>query len=173
MANVFLLATEGGFGVNFDPLDTNLVNLVIIIGVLYYFGRQFLGKILSERRAEIEEAIQDAEKRQKEAADALAEAQSNLTQAQAQAEQIRKRGEEQAKAAKEAILEEAAQDVERLKAEASRELATEREQAIAEIRQRIFSMALEKAESEINKKLDESAQQELINRSITMLGGRQ
>ncbi len=173
MVNFFLLATEGGFGFNFDILDTNLVNLAIIIGVLYYFGRQFLGKILSERRANIEEAIQDAERRQKEAADALSEAQSNLAQAQAQAEQIRKKGEEQAKAAKEAILEEAAQDVERLKAEASRELETEREQAIAEIRQRIFSMALEKAESEINNKLDESAQQELINRSITMLGGRQ
>jgi F-type H+-transporting ATPase subunit b len=149
------------------------VNLAIIIGVLYYFGRQFLGKILSERRANIEEAIQDAERRQKEAADALSEAQSNLAQAQAQAEQIRKRGEEQAKAAKEAILEEAAQDVERLKTEASNELEMEREQAIAEIRRRIFSMALEKAESEINNKLDESAQQELINRSITMLGGRQ
>jgi F-type H+-transporting ATPase subunit b len=173
MVNFFLLATEGGFGFNIDPLDTNLVNLAIIIGVLYYFGRQFLGKILSERRANIEEAIQDAERRQKEAADALSEAQSNLAQAQAQAEQIRKRGEEQAKAAKEAILEEAAQDVERLKTEASNELEMEREQAIAEIRRRIFSMALEKAESEINNKLDESAQQELINRSITMLGGRQ
>jgi F-type H+-transporting ATPase subunit b len=173
MVNFFLLATEGGFGFNIDPLDTNLVNLAIIIGVLYYFGRQFLGKILSERRANIEEAIQDAERRQKEAADALSEAQSNLAQAQAQAEQIRKRGEEQAKAAKEAILEEAAQDIERLKTEASNELEMEREQAIAEIRRRIFSMALEKAESEINNKLDESAQQELINRSITMLGGRQ
>jgi F-type H+-transporting ATPase subunit b len=173
MIDFFLLATEGGFGFNFDPLDTNLVNLAIIIGVLYYFGRQFLGKILSERRANIEEAIQDAERRQKEAADALSQAESDLAQAQAKAEQIRQRGQEQAKAAKEAILEEAKRDVERLKAEASREMETEREQVIAEIRQRIFSMALEKAESEIDNKLDESAQQKLIDRSIAMLGGRQ
>ncbi|WP_071517313.1 F0F1 ATP synthase subunit B [Geitlerinema sp. PCC 9228] len=173
MIDFFLLATEGGFGFNFDPLDTNLVNLAIIIGVLYYFGRQFLGKILSERRANIEEAIQDAERRQKEAADALSQAESDLAQAQAKAEQIRQRGQEQAKAAKEAILEEAKRDVERLKAEASREMETEREQVIAEIRRRIFSMALEKAESEIDNKLDESAQQKLIDRSIAMLGGRQ
>ncbi|MEM1254426.1 MAG: F0F1 ATP synthase subunit B, partial [Cyanobacteria bacterium P01_H01_bin.21] len=39
METVWLLASEeGGFGLNFDILETNLINLVIIIGVLVYFG---------------------------------------------------------------------------------------------------------------------------------------
>ena len=29
----------GGFGLNIDILETNLINLVIIIGVLFFFGR--------------------------------------------------------------------------------------------------------------------------------------
>jgi F-type H+-transporting ATPase subunit b len=58
MGTVLLLATEasreGGFGFNFDILETNLINLVIIIAVLFYFGRGFVGKILTERRSGIE-----------------------------------------------------------------------------------------------------------------------
>ncbi|NJK69970.1 MAG: F0F1 ATP synthase subunit B, partial [Microcoleus sp. SU_5_3] len=42
MGTVLLLATEasreGGFGLNFDILETNLINLSIVIGLLFYFG---------------------------------------------------------------------------------------------------------------------------------------
>ena len=55
MGTVLLLATEasgeGGFGLNFDILETNLINLVIIIAVLFYFGVRIVGKILTERRS--------------------------------------------------------------------------------------------------------------------------
>ncbi|MEL6249794.1 MAG: F0F1 ATP synthase subunit B, partial [Cyanobacteria bacterium J06627_15] len=66
---LWLVASEeGGFGLNFDILETNLINLIIIIGVLVYFGRSFLGKTLTERRVAIESAIKDAEARQQKAA---------------------------------------------------------------------------------------------------------
>jgi F-type H+-transporting ATPase subunit b len=48
----WFLAEEGGFGLNVDILETNLINLVIILGVLFYFGSKFLGKTLSTRKAE-------------------------------------------------------------------------------------------------------------------------
>jgi F-type H+-transporting ATPase subunit b len=97
---------EGGFGFNFDILETNLINLSIIIGVLFFFGRKILGKTLSERRTNIEEAIQEAEKGQKEAAAALADAQQKLAKAQAEAERIRAAAQENAQAARAAIMEE-------------------------------------------------------------------
>jgi F-type H+-transporting ATPase subunit b len=73
---------EPGIGLNFDILETNLINLVIIIGVLVYFGRGFLGKTLADRKARIEEAIKDAETRKKEAAAALADEQQKLVTAE-------------------------------------------------------------------------------------------
>ncbi len=176
MGTVLFLATEasheGGFGLNFDIFETNLINLVIVIGVVFYFGRGFLGKILSERRAGIEEAINDAEKRQKDAAAALAEEQQKLTQAQAEAERIRATAEENAKAAKQAILAQAAQDVERMKADAGKELDAERERAIAQLRAIVTSMALERVENQLKTTLDDNAQHQLIDRSIALLGGR-
>ncbi|MEG3959134.1 F0F1 ATP synthase subunit B [Microcoleus sp. herbarium2] len=175
MGTVLLLATEasgeGGFGLNFDILETNLINLVIIIAVLFYFGRGFVGKILTERRSGIQEAIQEAEKRQKDAAAALAEQQQKLTQAQAEAERIRAAAEETAKKAKEAILAQAAQDVERMRATAGQELEAERERAIAQLRSAVVSLALAKVESQLKTSLDDGAQHQLIDRSIALLGG--
>jgi F-type H+-transporting ATPase subunit b len=163
--------SEGGLGLNFDILETNLINLVLIIGVLFYFGRKFLGNILSERRANIEEAIREAEKRQKDTAAALADAQQKLAQAQAEAEKIRASAEENAQTARTAILEGAARDVERLKETAVQDLNGEREKAIAELRQRVAALAIQRVEVQLREGLDESAQGQLIDRSIALLGG--
>lgn len=164
--------SEGGFGLNFDILGTNLINLVIIIGVLVYFGRKFVGKTLSERREKIETAISSAERRAKEAAAALADQQQKLAQAQAEAERIRKAAEENAKVARDNILAAAAQDIERMQQTASQDLNSERDRAIAQLRQRAVAMALQKVEAELRTGVDNTTQQQLIDRSIALLGGR-
>lgn len=175
MGTVVLLATEashhGGFGLNFDILETNLINLSIVIGILFYFGRGVITKILSERRAGIEEVIQEAENRQKQAADALAEQQQKLTQAQAEAERIVAAAQERAKGLKESMLAQAAKDVERMKAQSTEDLNSERDRAIAQLRSLVTAMALERAEAQLKDCLDEKAQQSLIDRSLALLGG--
>ena len=50
---------------NFNPLETNLVNLAIVIGLLFWFLRGFLGGILERRRSAILQDLQDAEGRLK------------------------------------------------------------------------------------------------------------
>ncbi|MBW4575708.1 MAG: F0F1 ATP synthase subunit B [Aphanothece sp. CMT-3BRIN-NPC111] len=168
-----LAEAEGhsGFGFNFDILESNLINLAILIGLLFYFGRSFLGKVLGERREKIETAIKEAEQRQKEAAAALSDAQQKLTQAQAEAERIRSAAEESAKSAKETVLAKAAQDVERLKETAAQDLNSERDRAIAQLRQQVAAMAMQRVESQLSSHLDDSAQQQLIDRSIALVGG--
>jgi F-type H+-transporting ATPase subunit b len=163
---------EGGFGLNFNLLNTNLINLVIIIGVLIYFGRKVVGKTLSLRHEQIEAAIQSAEQRQREAAAALKEQQQKLEQAQAEAERIRKSAEDSAKVARENILAQATKDIERLKEEANRDLNSERERAIAQLRQQVVAMALQNVESQLRSGVDDATQQKLIDNSIALLGGR-
>ncbi|BAZ48091.1 ATP synthase F0 subunit B [Nostoc sp. NIES-4103] len=165
-------AAEGGFGLNLDILETNLINLAILIGILFYFGRKVLSNILSERKSNIATAIQEAEGRLKEAQIALSQAQEQLTQAQAEAQRIRKAAEENAQKAKEATLAKAAEDVERLKQTAAADLNTERERALAELRQRVAALALQKVESELRAGIADDVQQAIIERSIAQVGGR-
>ncbi len=162
---------HGGFGLNLDILEANVINLAILIGVVYYFGRKLLSNILTERQERIETAIKEAEQRQQEAAALLSEAQQQLTQAQAEAQRIRAAAEESAKAAKEAILAKATEDVGRIIEDASRDIDTGREKAIAELRQRVAALALQRTESQLRTQLDESAQHQLVDRSIVLLGG--
>lgn len=162
---------EGGFGLNFDILETNLVNLAIVIGVLIYFGRGFLGKILSDRRTAIETAIREAENRKKEAAAALADQQQKLAQAQAEAIRIREQAEESARTAKAAILAQAEQDIQRLRETTAQELNTEQERIISELRRRTAALALQRVEAELPSRLNDDLQRQLVDRSIARLGG--
>ena len=175
MGTFIVLATEahgeGGFGLNFDILETNLINLSILIGVLLYFGTKIVGKTLSDRQGRIAEAVQEAEERQRKAAEALADGQQKLAQAQAEAERIRKAAQETAQVAREEILAQSAQDVLRLKETAQQDLNTEQERAIAELRQRVVALAMARVESQLRSQLDDSAQHKLIDRSIALLGG--
>ena len=66
-----LLASEG-FGLNFNILQTNLINLAIVIGVLVWFLKGFLGGILERRRSAILQDLQDAEARFNKATEDLA-----------------------------------------------------------------------------------------------------
>jgi F-type H+-transporting ATPase subunit b len=175
METVLLLATEAGsearFGLNTNILETNLINLAILIVVLVYFGRGFLGKILSERRSTIEEAIKEAEQRQEQAQVSLAEQQQKLTEAQTVAQRILAEAEERATTVANLILTKAAEDVERMKATASQESDSERERVIAQLRSVIASQAIERAEAQIKQQLDDRIQERLIDQSLTLLGG--
>lgn len=175
METVILLATEasqeGGFGLNLNILETNLINLAIVIGILYYFGSKVLGETLSKRSGDISQALKEVEARQKEAAAALADQQQKLAAAQTEAERIKKEAEARAASSKEAIMAKSSKEIERLREEAAQDLNREREQAIAQLRRRVVEMALSRAESRIKESVDAGAQQQLIDRSIAMLGG--
>lgn len=176
--NLLMLATEspsvgeGNFGLNLNLFETNIINLAILIGVVVYFGRKTLVQILSERRSKIAEEIQEVEDRQQQAAAALAEQQQKLARAQVEAERIRQAAEERAAKAKAEIEAQTERDIARLQDTAAKNVSSEQERVVAELRRQIAELAIARAEDQIKSRLDEATQQQLIDRSIAQLGGR-
>lgn len=164
-------AEAKGIGLNFDILETNLVNLSIVIGLIVYAGRNFLGKTLSERRTQIEAELTDVESRLQKASAALAEQQKLLAEAKQEAERIVAEARSGADKARAAILEQSAKDIERMKATAAQDLNAEQQQVIEELRQRAIALALQKAESRLPEILNGDVQQRLVDRSIALIGG--
>jgi F-type H+-transporting ATPase subunit b len=162
---------EEGFGFNFDIIEANLINLSIVIAILVYFGRQIVPNIMSERKAAIATAIQEVEQRANAAEASLKEQQTKLAQAKAEAATILASGADAAKAAREAILTQAADDVQRLKESATQDLNAARDRAINELRQKAVAMAMQQAEAQLKNQMNESTQHQLIERSIALLGG--
>ena len=174
MGTFFLLAAEAehsGFGLNLDILETNLINLVIIVGVLVYFGKNSLGKTLTDRRTQIEAAIKEAEQRKEKAAAALAEQQQKLAQAKTEASRIRAEAEERANAVRANVMAQAEEDMQRMKASAAQDLSAQQDRVLNELRQRIAALAMQRAEEHLKSQMNDDAQRQLIDRSITMIGG--
>ncbi len=164
-------AEAKGFGLNFDILETNLVNLVIVIGLLFYFLKGALTKTLSERATAIEQALSEAERKQAETAKQLAAEQVKLKSAQAEAAKIVQQAEADAVRAREAILAKGKADVATMKAAAAADMGAEEAKVMAQLRQRIADLAMQQAGATLPGRLDGDKQQRLIDRSISMLGG--
>ncbi len=166
-----LVATEsaGGFGINSNILETNLINLLIVLAILVYFGRGFLGKILANRLQQIESAISEAEERQQSALKQLNAQQERLAQAQAEAERILQQAELDAQAARSAILAGVEADIAKLKTAAEQEIVSEQERVVALLRRQIAEQALQEVQAQLDRGLSASAQDELIQRSLSLL----
>ncbi|WP_295618105.1 F0F1 ATP synthase subunit B [Chamaesiphon sp. GL140_3_metabinner_50] len=173
MGNFLFIATaESGVSLNTDLIEANLFNLVLVLIFVFIFGRKLLGEILTERRLAIETAIQDTEARQKQAMSALEAAKKNLAQAQTEAESIRKLAITGAENAKAEIAAKAAADIARMQELAAANTNTEQDKAINELRARVTAMAIERAQAQLQDLLTESAQSELVDRSIALVGGK-
>ena len=84
-----VLADNGSIGLNLDILETGVLNIATLVGILIYTGKDFLGSILQERKSTIVKSVQDAEDRLNEANRRLSEAQKQLSQAHVVISEIR------------------------------------------------------------------------------------
>ena len=76
-----IIAHEESIGLNLDILETGVINIIALVGILIYTGKDFLGSFLEQRKITIVNNVEDAEKRLEEAESRLKEAQKQLNQA--------------------------------------------------------------------------------------------
>jgi F-type H+-transporting ATPase subunit b len=76
-----LIAENDGISLNSDILETGVINIALLVGILVYTGKDFLGSLLEERKSIIVKSVQDAEDRLAEAQTRLSEAKKQLNQA--------------------------------------------------------------------------------------------
>ena len=167
-----LLASHGGFGLNCNPFETNIINLAIVIAGLVWFLRGFLGGILERRRSAILSDLKDAEERLTSASSALAEVQKGLADAQKKADQIRADGKARADAIRLESEQRTIEEIARMKQAASTDRANEASRVSDQLKRETALKAIEKALASLPGKLDEQAQANLIDQSIHSLGNR-
>ena len=165
-----LFASHGGFGLNLNVFETNIVNLAIVIFGLYKFLPNFLGGILERRRAIILADLKDAEERLATATSSLAQAQKDLADAQQKAEQIRADGKARAEAIRLESEKRTVDEMARVKQGAAADLSAEASRVSNLLRREAAQLAIEKALASLPGKLDADAQAKLVNQSIKTLG---
>ena len=154
---------------NLNPLETNLVNLVIVIGLLFWFLRGFLGGILERRRAAILQELQDAESRLKTATENLSQAQSELAAAQQKAEKIRADGQARAAGIRAEGEKRTISVMAAIKAGADADAEADAARIKDSLRREAALAAIDKVLAELPGRLDASAQAKLIDSTIKNL----
>jgi F-type H+-transporting ATPase subunit b len=169
---IFTLLANEGISLNTDILETGLINILALLAILIYTGRDFLGSLLEERRTTIVKSVQDAEDRLSEAKKRLVEAEKQLNQANIVISEIKN----ETVTTKKVLLEsDAFQAKKDLTVRFERALASFRSkerQIFVEIKQQIISLVLQRTVTRVQETFkSKERSSELINETIDKLKG--
>ena len=156
--------------VNPVTLIAQICNLFI---QLFFVKKFFLDKvkaILDARREAADQEITDAQAAKAEAMEIKATYEKNMQEAKAQANEIVDRAQKTATARGEEILRQASEEAAQLKQKAAAEVAMEKKKALNDAKDEISGIAMAIAEKVVERQLDNSDHDKLINQFIEKLG---
>nr|QWW93016.1 ATP synthase CF0 subunit I [Cyathodium smaragdinum] len=159
----------GSFGLNTNLLETNLINLSVVIGLLIYYGKGSLSNLLNNRRENILNTIKDAEERYKEATDKPNQARTRLQQAKLKADEIRMNGLSQMEKEKQDLIDAADEDSKRLEDSKNATIRFEERRAIEQVRQQVSRLASERALETLKIRLNNELHSRMIDYHIGLL----
>nr|YP_009297222.1 ATP synthase CFO B chain subunit I [Porphyridium sordidum]AOM66565.1 ATP synthase CFO B chain subunit I [Porphyridium sordidum] len=174
LLNYWIIITEHsakGLSINTNILDTNIINLAILISALIYLGKGALGKILSNRQEKVFAAIQEAEIKLEQANQRLAEAEKQLEQTQSVIAQIKKDAENTAKKIRDSLLEQGKADTQRLLASSQSSIKSTENEIRKQIQQQIVSLALKRVNIQLKNQINDNVKISIIDSNLAMLGG--
>jgi F-type H+-transporting ATPase subunit b len=83
---------HGGFGINTDIFETNIINLAVVIAIVISFVGNNLTAVLDDRKKTIVNNLQEATQRALDAEEKLTQARTQLELAKKKAQEIRTEG---------------------------------------------------------------------------------
>ena len=164
------LAPAEGFGFNFDIIETNILNLAVVIGVVVYLGGDVLKSLLADRKEKILSLVKQTNDRFLEAEMRLVEAKQKLATASTKAIEIRTQGKTTALQTTQNLKRSTEEEIQRLEESKQNQLRVEEDKAISIVRQQVVRLSIERAFSILQTKIDASMQRRLIDANISLLG---
>jgi F-type H+-transporting ATPase subunit b len=170
--SLYLLSSEKeGFGINHDILETNLINIIILIALLVYVLGNFLKENLSSRQEQIIASIQEGEKRLNEANERLAEAKAQWIQAQMIFSKIKNQTKESKASLVETEFHQANADLSQRFLNILMMLRYREQQVFNDVTKQVSELALTQVKVKIQNQLGKTDQSLIIDSKINRLGG--
>jgi len=172
MANITgnVLIPAEGFGFNFDVIETNILNLAVVIGVVVYLGGDVLNSLLNDRKQKILGTLKSANDRFLEAEQKLVEAKQKIEIAKTKAIEISQQGKTTAIQTTKNLFLRTEEEILRLDESKKATLRFEEEKAVNLVRQQVVSRSIERAFAILQTKIDNAVQRRLIDTNISLLG---
>ena len=139
-----------GFGLNTNILETNILNLLVVLAVVFIFGGNALRGLLSNRKQTITSNLEEADRRAKESQEKLAQLKNQLQQYKIKADDILRNGQEYAKQERVTRQKETEDQINRLTTSREKIIDLQREQVMKKLSQQVMSTIL----STVTKQVD-------------------
>jgi len=171
--NIFtVIAENDGIGLNLDILETGVINILALIGILVFTGKDFLGSILEERRTNIIQSLENAENRFKEADRRLNEAQKQLSQANILISKIKREAIESQKILLQSEISQTKKELALRFSRATTAIRSKERQIFIEIKQQIILLMLKRTVIRVQETFTQNDKATaLINETINKLDG--
>ena len=150
-------------------LIAQIVNFLILVGILTKFAYKPLMQALADRQNKIADSIDSAERERQEAAALKLSYEQQLADARKEAQAIVEKAEKLAEETKEEILKEARLESARILKNVQAEVARERELALAQIKGEVVMLSMAAASKIIDKNLDTASNASLVSDFIEQL----
>jgi F-type H+-transporting ATPase subunit b len=154
-------------GINLGFFIAQLINFLIIFGLLAVFGWGPLGRFLDNRSEQIAKGLEDARVAAEARAKAEEDAQKIIADANAEAQRIHSEARAAADERARPIIRAAEEEADKIKADARTAAQTERDAALGSVRGQVTSLAIAAAHKLIGESVDKKKQQEIVDNFFT------
>jgi len=153
-------------GINLPTLLAQIVNFVILFGLLYLVAYKPLMRMLDERSRRVKESMEQTEYIKQQAAHAEEEVKKQLETAGKEGQEVIARAVRTGEDVRQQTQQEARQEAESLIARARIEIQQERDEAIDDLRKQFADLTILAAGRVIDRSLDKEAHRQLIEKVL-------
>jgi len=155
-----------GLGISLPTLIAQIINFVILFGLLYLVAYKPIMRRLDERSRKVKESMEQTEHIKEQAAHAEQEAGKRIEAASKEGQEIIARAIRTGEETRQQAQQEARQEAEALITRARTEIQKERDEAIDELRKEFADLTILAAEKVIERSLDKESHRQLIDKVL-------
>lgn len=155
-----------GLGINVQLLIAQIINFLLLLGLLYMFAYKPILRMFDERANRIKESMDITESVKQQAANAEEEARKRIEEAGKEGQEVIARAIKTGEEIKQKAEQDAKPEAEALIARARNEIQQERDEAITELRKEFTDLTISAAEKVIEQELDKEAHRQLIDKVL-------
>ena len=159
-----------GLQINLFWVIVSTLNFIFFAVLLYWLFGKPLTRMLSERRARVEQGLADAEQARKDRESAEAERVATLQEARREANDILARAQKVAQDSRDADIAATKAELERLRERAKAEIDAEKQRAITELRGEVTDLALRAAGRVVGETISADRERRLVEEFLAESG---
>ncbi len=155
-----------GLGISLPTLLAQIINFLILLGLLYLVAYKPIMRMFDERSRRIKESMAQTESIKEQVARAEEEARKQIEAASKEGQEVIARAVRTGGEIRQKAQQEARPKAEALIAKARLEIQRERDEAIDELRKELTDLTIVAAEKVIERELDKEAHRQLIDKVL-------